>query len=723
VSRPWPLDSHAIFARPRLSAAAGVLLVWAGAAAWLAIDFAGRIRDWSVMTDELLYTKLASAIARTHSPLPELHETRVDVLNQLYPILISPLYGSLSAPDAFHAAHVLNAVVMASAAVPAYLLARQIVQRWWALAVAAVSVVLPWMVLTGVLMTESAAYPAFLWAMLALHRSVAAPSRRNDVLAVAGLLLAILARTQFVLLVAVLPLAVFGSELADSRSLRDAAIATYRRHRVLAWLYVIGAAVVGVVAGLGSLGKLLGSYAVTTHGSPLPAGVWGAAAAHLDAVAIGLGVVPLVLGGGWILATVGRARERSTQALALLSLLTIVALTFETASYDVRFGAIQIVRDRYLFYISPLLLAGTAAAIRGTPRRSVAIGAAALTALFAATVHLLAFPTAIAFWVDAPTRGLNDFLARQAGSLGTSAFVALAGLCLGIAAIAGLLFLPRLPFAVLTLGFLLPFAALSTRHEIDRVTNTKGSSTRALTGAPDHILDWADRILPANAKVAMVPFPQSPEFALNAVFWWDVEFWNDSVVRTLVSKDGLFTYAPFPDQRLAADWRSGLVAGTRHAPSFVIVAQNDPRVGLRGERQAMNFGLNVLSVDRPYRADWQTRGLAVDGWTLPGRPVRIRVYSQADAPQAVGVQVVLGAPRTAPAAYSFAGRTRHIAAGAFATEKLETCVPPHSYFQFGLRGLTKTSVSVAPTSFDAFGARLVGVRVGPITADFTGKPC
>src|SRR5207302_2547821 len=223
------------------------------------------------------------------------------------------------------------------------------------------------------------------------------------------------------------------------------------------------------------------SYAVTAYGSPLPSAVWGAAAAHLDAVAVGLGVVPLVLGGGWILATVW-IRERSAHAFAVLAFLTIVALTFETASYDVRFGGIEIVRDRYLFYVAPLLLAGTAAAIGSARRRAVAIGAGALTAFFAATVHLLDFPTAVAFWVDAPARALNDFLARQAGSLGTASFVALAGLCLGIAAVAGLLFLPRLPFALLTFAFLLSFAVLTTRHEIDRVAATTGSSSRSLVG-------------------------------------------------------------------------------------------------------------------------------------------------------------------------------------------------------------------------------------------------
>ena len=725
LSGSRPLDSRAIFARPRLTAAAGVLLVWTGAAAWLAIDFAGRIRDWSVMTDELLYTKLATAIANTHSPLPELHGTRVDVLNQLYPILISPFFGSLDAPDAFHAAHVLNAVVMASASIPAYLLARQVVARSWALAVAVVSVVLPWMVLTGVLMTESAAYPAFLWALLSLHRAVVVPSRRNDLLAVAGLLLAVLARTQFILLVVVLPLAVLGSELAATRDLRAAAASTYRRHRVLVGLYLAGAAMVGVVAGLGSLGKLLGSYAVTAHGSPLPSGVWGAAAAHIDAVAIGTGVVPLVLGGGWILATVGRSRDRSAQALALLSLLTIVALTFETASYDERFGGIQIVRDRYLFYVAPLLLAATAAAVGGKPQRSVAIGAAALTAFFAATVHLLGFPTAVAFWVDAPARALNDFYARQAGSLGTSGFVALAGLCLGIAAIGGLLFLPRLPFAALTLAFVLPFAAWSTEHEIHRVAATKGSSTRALTGPPDHVLNWVDTSLPADAQAAMVPFPQSPEFALNAVFWWDLEFWNKSVGQTYVGENGDFTYAPFPDGTLGADWRTGSVPNTASAPPFVIRADNDPRIGLIGEKHAANFGLSVYLVDRPYRAAWMTRGLDIDGWTLAKRPVSIRVFSQADAAEIANVNVVLGAPRTRthPATYALDGRLGHVAPGQFTSETRNVCVAPHSFGQLRLQGLTATSISIAPTSFDDFGARLVGVRVGPITVDFTGKPC
>ena len=151
----------------RLVGAVGSILLWLTAGAILALWFTRRIRDWSVMTDELQYVKLALSVAETHSPLPAIHGASVAASNQLYPLLLAPVVGPLSAPDAFQAAHVLNAFLMTSAAIPAYLLGRELLDRTWSLVVAVSSVVIPWMVLTGVLMSEAAAYPAFLWATIA----------------------------------------------------------------------------------------------------------------------------------------------------------------------------------------------------------------------------------------------------------------------------------------------------------------------------------------------------------------------------------------------------------------------------------------------------------------------------------------------------------------------------------------------------------------------------
>jgi hypothetical protein len=121
---------------------------------------------------------------------------------------------------------------------------------------------------------------------------------------------------------------------------------------------------------------------------------------------------------------------------------SLQALAVETASFDLRFGG-QIVRDRYLFYVVPLLLAGTAAALQARRMRQVVVGTAAMTVFFAVTVHWLDFPTSTSFWVDSPERILNSTLADQAGSLTTAGFVAFAGGLLGLTLIAALVVVPR----------------------------------------------------------------------------------------------------------------------------------------------------------------------------------------------------------------------------------------------------------------------------------------
>src|SRR4051812_27749599 len=167
------------------------------------------------MTDELLYERLAISIADVRSPLPRVHGELIPNVSQLYPLLIAPVFRHGLVPDSLHDAHVLNAYVMASAAVPAFFLARSVTaRRGVSYAVALLSVCVPWMVFTSFLLTEVAAYPAFLWAMLALQHAVVSPRLRNDALALAAVGVATLARAQFFVLAAVLGAAVLLYELA-----------------------------------------------------------------------------------------------------------------------------------------------------------------------------------------------------------------------------------------------------------------------------------------------------------------------------------------------------------------------------------------------------------------------------------------------------------------------------------------------------------------------------
>jgi hypothetical protein len=701
----------------RLVVAGALVALWLGVGGALALWFSGRIRDWSVMTDELLYAKLATSISETGSPLPQVHGATIEVYNQLYPLLLAPLYGALSAPDAFRAAHVLNAFVMASAAFPAYLLGREILSRRSAFAVAALSVVVPWMVLTSFLMTEAAAYPAFLWALLGLQRAISRPSPRGDLLAVAALGLAVFARTQFAVLVLVLPLAILAHEIGRAlvaagdggigRRALDGARESVHRHRLLAALYAVGGVLAIAVTVAGSLGDLLGVYAVTVEGSILPSDAWSAAARHLDAVAIGCGLVPLVLGAGWMLSAVARPRAEREHALATLSLVTLVLLVLEAGSFGVRFGGTTLVRDRYVFYVVPLLLIGTAAALTRAPRRPVAIGAAVVTVFFASTVWLLPFTTFTGVWVDSPASVLNELLIEQSGSLGTGAFVAILGLLVGLVLVLCLLLVPRGPLALVVLAALVAFSLLTLRSEVDRVRSGTSLAGRPLAADSGLVLDWVDSVLPEGATAAVVPFPVSTAWDTTAIRWWDVELWNHGVVQAFVAADGNFRYTGFPVGTLEVDRATGEIAGTSDAPPYVVGAPADSRFGLAGRFHATNVGLVVRRVERPYRALWVSQGLQPDGWTSPGAPATIRVFGPTGGGPRIVRVVISSRPPDGEARKSVSF----------------VCIAPGSFADVAVDAAGAASIAGVQLGPGVTSMRRVGELVGPVAVAVTRRSC
>src|SRR5512146_2464573 len=111
--------------RPALTEAAGLMALWLAAGAGLGA-LTTRAADWFVMTDELLYERLALSIAGSGSPLPRVHGALVPSVDQLYPLLVAPAFAHGLVPHALREAHLLNAFVISSACVPAYLLARRV---------------------------------------------------------------------------------------------------------------------------------------------------------------------------------------------------------------------------------------------------------------------------------------------------------------------------------------------------------------------------------------------------------------------------------------------------------------------------------------------------------------------------------------------------------------------------------------------------------------------
>jgi hypothetical protein len=589
-------------------------------AAALAV-LASRVRDWLVMTDELQYAKLATHIGDTLSPLPTLRGAHVSAYAQLYPALLAPFFGALSSPSAFHAAHWLNGILFASASVPAYLLGRELeLTPRWSLLCAALCVAIPWNVEAAFVMTESAAYPIFLWTLLAFARAIVEPSPRRDSIAITAVVLAILTRTQFLVLALVLPLAVL---LVEGRR-------AITRHRVLA-----AASLVGLVTALVFRSRILGSYSSTASGSILPWRALERAGAHLDAIGVGLGLLPLLVGGAWLIAN-GLRRS----PLALLMLVTVIALTLEASSYDVHVGGgLAGIRSRYLFYVAPVLLLAMVRALNDARLPLVAL--AGMTAFVVATVAAHDFPHISGLYVDAPEAVLNGPIRASGGG----AFVAVAAVVVAL----GLTVL-RVRSKVLALAacaFVFAFSVGTATAAWQRLLSSHGVSGRPVTDLHGLVLDWVDRALPSGADAAIVPYPTSTEWSYSAILWWDVELWNRSVERAYRVGE-TWDYAPFPARQLRADPSTGIVAGTENEPRYVVAAEGDSRAGLAGTRVVGNYGLDVLEVERPYRLLWQSHGLDPDGWTRPGRRAWIHVFPQPGRRSSVRVTISLqrGEPLT-----------------------------------------------------------------------------
>ena len=134
-----------------------------------------RIPGPWILPDELLYSELAKSIA--DGSRPAVRGVPVFGWGEVYPTLIAPAWLLFDDPVwSYHAALVIDALVMSLVAVPAYLLARLFVERALAFVVAVMAVLVPSMTYTGVVMTENAFYPAFVLALFLFARAVRRPT-------------------------------------------------------------------------------------------------------------------------------------------------------------------------------------------------------------------------------------------------------------------------------------------------------------------------------------------------------------------------------------------------------------------------------------------------------------------------------------------------------------------------------------------------------------------
>jgi hypothetical protein len=590
--------------------------------------YVSHIATFFVQTDEMTYFKASFDIWQTKWLLSP-GDAYFSTWGQLAPLVRAPAFVLGSSTDAFDAAHVINVLAFASSAVPIYLLARPLV-RWAPLAVlaAALSVAIPWFAITGTMLAEPMAYPAFCWALLGIQRSVARPGPRADVLAIAGIGLAFFGRTQFAALLPALLLAVVVHELSFPLVRREPLIASLREavrgHVVLLAVVAVGVLMVLVLGKDRVVGDTLGSYTQTAYGSLIPAGTLRAAIELLAIVGVASGVIPLALAIGYVLRSFVRPDDREAHAFACTAVAVGLVVGVVVGSYVVRFTLGPGMADRYLFYLAPILFVGMLALLGTVRRAPVAIVLGGLAAFFVYRGHSLLENPGSPLSPAAPFHAvINGRIAVMTHSgIEPMTLIAIVALVVALAAAVPRYVISPRVVAAAAGALVLTFTAVETYYTLHNVSKTQA-------GVPQSYLDtrnWVDKRLPDGATAAAI-LGEIYDRGSTPLAWWEAIFFNDKVplpYYDLANADEAWGQTAV--QSLKVDERTGAITGLGDA-RYVIRSTDDRRWPIAGARTITQVGNFLLQeVPKVKRTPWTLRGTDQAGRLTPGQLGTLRVF-------------------------------------------------------------------------------------------------
>jgi hypothetical protein len=446
--------------------------------------------------------------------------------------------------DVYRWAQVVDALLVCSAVLPAYLLARRVVRRPAALAAAALAVAVPSTAYAGTLMTENVFYPVFLWLAFALVVALERPTLRNQVVLLLLCALAFETRAQTVALVAAVltaPLVLAWIERGRPHSLGA--------FRPL-YAIVVAAAVVAVVVEVArgrSPSAILGNYSVTSSGGyhVWPVVEW--VALHVAELDLAVFVLPFAA----LIVLVANARhlDRRLRVYVAASTALTVWLVLEVGAFASRYS--QRIEERNLFYVMPLLVIALLAWIeRGQPKPPRAAAAAAGVA--AAVAGAIPFAHLLNISAESDTVGLQPWWYVHDVWTGDTG-IGVVAVAVALALAASFLWLPRryapvLP-SLVALGFLFTWLPVELwTHSFPRLA--KGAAAQGI-GRQDR--SWIDAVVGRDARVGVI-WAGGNDLAV-----WENEFWNRSIDRVY----GLGSRLPgdMPETQTSVDPATGVLRG------------------------------------------------------------------------------------------------------------------------------------------------------------------
>jgi hypothetical protein len=346
-------------------------VLWLGLAVLVVLLQLGR-RTPTNFADEFIYGRLAINLAAgdgfTIQGLASPFRT-------LYPYVIAPAWMLFEGAAAYRVALAINALAMTSAVIPAYAIARRVSPHRWALIAAAAAGTIPSMAWAGMLMTEALAYPLAALALFAIFVATRRPGLRYAVLAAIACLAATTVRTQLVVLFGVLALAI----VLDVLRCRGAGVRERaRRHR-----WALGGIVAGTVAAVSVLAvvrpqAIFGKDACLVADSPSAVELARPVGEYLGMLVTSSLILPAIA----LLALAFRRsnwRDDDVGPLLCVGFAGIAGLVAEAGWFAVTTA--PELQDRYVFYITPLLVA-CVVALPGRVSPRALLGATLAVALY-----------------------------------------------------------------------------------------------------------------------------------------------------------------------------------------------------------------------------------------------------------------------------------------------------------------------------------------------------
>ncbi len=364
----------------RLVAAIPLLTLYFGLAALYAWQ-ASRHPVPTIYSDEIELAWLSRSISETGEAA-----RRGDPygLATLVAYFLAPVWWVGSAATGYAAAKLLLVLAMTATVFPAYALARLVVPPWYALAAAGGATIVPALAYSPILVEEPLAYPLATLALWLIARVYVEPTWGRAGLAVLACAAAMLTRTQLSILFALFVLGLLWLCWQSERALSW-------RSSFSGWDWV-GLVTLGVGAAVGAsafLGHLSKSWRDTTGAYPeriIEHAAWAS-----GALAIGIGVLPLLAGIAALARPRGEMTDPKTRAFVITSVFALVVFVayagIKGAQISITFSTLVV--ERNLIYLCPILFAATALAfVRGVGRGWAIAGATVFTVYVVTEVPL-----------------------------------------------------------------------------------------------------------------------------------------------------------------------------------------------------------------------------------------------------------------------------------------------------------------------------------------------